>query len=272
MRRRWPAKLANARRRLTTEPPPVLNHPHRRASEIVSLEWANVQFARSCTTLSRLHLMVHVIVAVFAVFGAVWTLAIWLVGGFTVDLFGITIRANDPFRPLAFAALAIAAYFADTRTLNLRRLVTPLAILIALCPAVAGMARNSWTAGGADQYAYVSQADLWLQGDLTVPVPLAATAPWPEAMWTFHAARISSGRVGTGDRAGYGAGASADDGRRESHRRSLRDVSRHAAQRCAARVDDVRDRPAHRVRHRSDLPRRGSWPRARRCWPCWSRR
>ena len=129
--------------------------------------------------------MVHVIVAGFAVLGAVWTLAIWLVGGFTVDLFGLTIRANDPFRPLAFAALAIAAYLATRGPLNLRRLVTPLAIVISLCPAVAGIARNSWTASGADQYAYVSQADLWLQGDLTVLVPLAATAPWPEATWSF---------------------------------------------------------------------------------------
>ena len=68
---------------------------------------------------------------------------------------------------------------------NVRRLTVLVAILLALCPAIAGIARNSWTAGGADQYAYVSQADLWLQRDLTVPVPLAATAPWPEAVWTF---------------------------------------------------------------------------------------
>ena len=31
----------------------------------------------------------------------------------------------------------------------------------------------------------MSQADLWLNGDLTVPIPLAATAPWPEALLTF---------------------------------------------------------------------------------------
>ena len=47
------------------------------------------------------------------------------------------------------------------------------------------MARNSWTAGGADSYAYVSQAELWLSGNLTVPVPLAASAPWPNAVSTF---------------------------------------------------------------------------------------
>ena len=129
--------------------------------------------------------MVHAIVAVIAVFGALWTLAIWLVGGFTIALPGITIRAHDPFRPLAFTAVLIGVYVATRGPLNLRRLVTPLVILIGLCPAVAGIARNSWTANGADQYAYVSQADLWLLGNLIVPVPLAATAPWPDATWSF---------------------------------------------------------------------------------------
>lgn len=129
--------------------------------------------------------MFHVIVAVFAAFGALWTLVTWLVGGFTVGLWGITIRANDPFRPLAFTVVAVAIYLATRGPLNLRRLVTPVALVIALCPAIVGIARNSWTASGADQYAYVSQADLWLERNLTVPVPLAATAPWPDAVWSF---------------------------------------------------------------------------------------
>jgi hypothetical protein len=129
--------------------------------------------------------MVQVIVAVIGAFAAIWTLAIWLVGGFTRSLWGITIRANDPFRPLALTALAIGAYLALRGPVNVRRLVVPLAVLISICPAVAGIARNSWTAGGADQYAYVSQADLWLQRNLVVAVPLAATAPWPEAVWSF---------------------------------------------------------------------------------------
>ena len=129
--------------------------------------------------------MVHVIVAVLAAFGAFWTLAIWLVGGFTIALLGITIRAHDPLRPLAFTALAMSAYIATRGPISVRRLAVPLAVLVSLCPAVAGVARNSWATNGADQYAYVSQADLWLQGDLTVPVPLAATAPWPEAVWSF---------------------------------------------------------------------------------------
>ncbi len=129
--------------------------------------------------------MIHVIVAVFAALGTLWALAIWLVGGFTIALPGVTIQSHDPLRPLALGAIASAIYLATRGPLNVSRLSTPLAILLALCPAIAGIARNSWTAGGADQHAYVSQADLWLQGNLTVDVPLAATAPWPEAVLTF---------------------------------------------------------------------------------------
>jgi len=129
--------------------------------------------------------MIHVIVAVFAVFGTLWAIAVWIVGGFTIAVAGIAIQSHDPFRPLALAAVAAIVYFSIRGPLNARRLTMPLAVLLALCPAVAGIARNSWTAGGADQYAYVSQADLWLNGNLTVPIPLAATAPWPEASLTF---------------------------------------------------------------------------------------
>ena len=129
--------------------------------------------------------MIHVIVAVFAVFGTLWALAVWIVGGFTIALAGVTIHSHDPFRPLTIAMVAAIVYLATRGPFNARRLTMPLAVLLALCPAVAGIARNSWTAGGADQYAYVSQADLWLNGDLTVPIPLAAAAPWPEALLTF---------------------------------------------------------------------------------------
>jgi len=129
--------------------------------------------------------MIPVIVAVFAVFGILWALAILLVGGFTIALAGVAIQSHDPLRPLALGGIAAAVYLVMRWPLNVRRLTPPLAILLAVSPAIAGIARNSWTAGGADQYAYVSQADLWLQRNLTVQVPLAATAPWPEAVLTF---------------------------------------------------------------------------------------
>ena len=44
---------------------------------------------------------------------------------------------------------------------------------------------NSWTASAADAYAYVSQADLWLEGRQRVAMPIAGTAPWPNALETL---------------------------------------------------------------------------------------
>jgi hypothetical protein len=132
--------------------------------------------------------MIPVIVAVIAALGTLWALAIWLVGGFTIIVAGITVQSHDPLRPLALGAMGAVVYVAmrgPALVRDVRPFALPLAIVLALCPAVAGIARNSWTAGGADQYAYVSQADLWLQRDLTIEVPLATAAPWPEAVLTF---------------------------------------------------------------------------------------
>jgi len=59
------------------------------------------------------------------------------------------------------------------------------AIALALVTTGVSLALNSWTASGPDSFAYVSQAALWRSGTLEMPVPLAATAPWPEATTTF---------------------------------------------------------------------------------------
>lgn len=135
--------------------------------------------------------LVYVIVAVIAVFAALWALTIWLVGGFTVAVAGVTVQSHDPARPLVLALIATALYVVirgpgQLRNVrDVRGVATSLALLIALCPAIAGIARNSWSAGGADSHAYVSQAELWLASQLRVPVTLAAGAPWPDAVHTF---------------------------------------------------------------------------------------
>jgi hypothetical protein len=49
----------------------------------------------------------------------------------------------------------------------------------------AGLRWGTFTASGADAYGYVSQASLWLRGDLVVEQPLAREVPWPDADWTF---------------------------------------------------------------------------------------
>src|SRR4051812_14395894 len=40
-------------------------------------------------------------------------------------------------------------------------------------------------AAGSDAYGYVSEADLWLRGDLHIDQSFGATVPWPMARWTF---------------------------------------------------------------------------------------
>ena len=129
------------------------------------------------------------VAACLAIVAAVWALLIWLLGGVRTS-FG---TASSPWRALLVAAAAAVAYAAITGPSEVRRdigrhsrrFITPLALMLALAPAIAGLARNSWTAGGADAYAYVSQADLWLHSRLKIPVPIASFAPWPNAIWTF---------------------------------------------------------------------------------------
>ena len=114
-----------------------------------------------------------------------WAVAVWIAGGFAIVLPGMTIQSHDPLRPLAAGALAAIVYAVTRGPFNPHRLGVPLAVLLSLCAAATGIARNSWTAGGSDSFAYVSQADLWLKRSLSVPVPLASTVPWPDAVWTF---------------------------------------------------------------------------------------
>jgi hypothetical protein len=49
----------------------------------------------------------------------------------------------------------------------------------------AGLTWSTRVAAGADAYGYVSQADLWLRGDLHIDQSFGATVPWPMARWTF---------------------------------------------------------------------------------------
>ena len=49
----------------------------------------------------------------------------------------------------------------------------------------AAVARAGRAVGGADEYGYLSQAELWLKGDLTIEQPFVRRLPWRLARWTF---------------------------------------------------------------------------------------
>ena len=57
--------------------------------------------------------------------------------------------------------------------------------LSALWVGGAGWWWGTRSAGSADAHGYISQAALWLDRDLIVPVPMATTVPWDDAEWTF---------------------------------------------------------------------------------------
>jgi len=137
----------------------------------------------------RLKPIVRACAFTLAVIAGAVALLVFLVGGIRTSI----LVANDPLRPLIVSAAAALLWvglsgITDARKAvrrNRSRCLLALAIIISVSPALAGLARNSWTAGGADSYAYVSQTDRWLHFRLKTRVGIAASAPWPRAIWSF---------------------------------------------------------------------------------------
>src|SRR5262245_52878806 len=127
---------------------------------------------------------------------AAWSAALALFGGFKGRVFGILIRSNEPGRVFLIACVALAGYFiaggriprqtirrlgsgvsrlvqalnrTSSRTVQaLARRPGLVAAALAFALAITAMAGSTRIAGGADAYGYVSQADLWLAGDLVI--------------------------------------------------------------------------------------------------------
>jgi hypothetical protein len=128
-----------------------------------------------------------------------WILWLLAFGGFDFRLFGLRIRSNNPQRVVIITLVALAGFFLAGGTIPLARLVVRLrgaavgianrpgwvACAIAIASAVAAGTGSTRIAGGSDAYGYVSQADLWLRGDLKVRQPWVKDVPWPDAKWTF---------------------------------------------------------------------------------------
>src|SRR5262249_53717998 len=123
------------------------------------------------------------------------------------------IRSNNPDRALVIACIALVGYVVAGGRIPRetgRRLASAgaggvhaggsggaggvhalvrraglVAAALALTLAFTAMAWSTRIAGGADAYGYVSQADLWLAGDLVIQQPWVAEVPWPNAEWSF---------------------------------------------------------------------------------------
>ena len=65
----------------------------------------------------------------------------------------------------------------------MNRLPLALALLLAGAVVVVGFHWNTRVGGGSDSYGYVSQADMWLSGRLTINQPWAAAVALPQSEW-----------------------------------------------------------------------------------------
>ena len=61
------------------------------------------------------------------------------------------------------------------------RMARAIALLAALTALAVGIRWGTFAVGGSDSYGYVSQAEMWAQGRMTVLEPRALSMPWPNA-------------------------------------------------------------------------------------------
>jgi hypothetical protein len=127
--------------------------------------------------------------------------ALWLIvfGGFDVTVFGLRIRSNDPWRLVLLAGLASLGFLLAGGDIPLAALTTRfrawaaalarrpgwIAAGVATLSVVMAAAGSTRIGGGSDAYGYVSQAELWLDGDLKIEQPWVSQVPWPNNDWTF---------------------------------------------------------------------------------------
>jgi hypothetical protein len=116
-------------------------------------------------------------------------------GGFRTHVFGLPLSVRGASRPalvalvLGIAALHLLDAWRSRRWAAIATRLHHAPPIVALVAAVAflitGVIYGTKAAGGSDVYGYVSQAMLWLRGDLIVPQPFIADFPWPNAAWSF---------------------------------------------------------------------------------------
>ncbi len=124
----------------------------------------------------------------------IWALILAFYSGFDFNVGGLRITTNEPLRPLILAGLALLVFTLTNGVERTHALWMAQAgrvrdgVVAAVLTAgvvYAGIAHNTAVASGPDQYGYVSQADLWLTGELHVPQPWAEHVPWPTKRWSF---------------------------------------------------------------------------------------
>jgi Oligosaccharyl transferase STT3, N-terminal len=123
------------------------------------------------------------LVALIALAVAIWDVTI---GGFYFTVLGLRVSSWESYKPfrIGLVALLAAAWLHDraasptgTTWHRLGRSTSVIAAAAGLLAITVAIRYGMFTAGGADNYGYVSQAMLWATGRAVAPDPLAALEP-----------------------------------------------------------------------------------------------
>ena len=133
---------------------------------------------------------------VLVILALAWSLIALATGGVGWMIGPLRVSSRQPFRPALLGVIGALVYAwrfpraemdADGRWLLgwLRRSALVIAPLVIVLGLWAGIYYGSFAAGGSDSYGYLSQAPLWLHGDLHIKQPWVAQMTWPQREWTF---------------------------------------------------------------------------------------
>ena len=206
---------------------------------------------------------------------ATWAGVVWLTGGFVFAVGGVRVSSRSAARPAVLAILFLAAALRGQSAEQRRRLVArarqrgdryspAAAAVLAMAVAATSAVFGAHVAGGADASGYISQSHLWANGRVTVNAPHLVSADWPARGWLVaplgYAPSHAAGELGPTYAPGLpwlmAAGAAV-----------MGEAGRYIwTPLCVGLLAwgtfllARRDAPPL-----VDLPRRCSWPRARRC-------
>lgn len=126
---------------------------------------------------------------------AVSAVLVMSTGGFRTELWALRLSMRSPWPSVgvclgaALMSLLLAPGTFGGRVTSLvlwvRRRAAGFALAAVAATLLAGLAHGSAVPSGADASGYLGQAHLWRRGELRVPVPAIAEAPWPNAAWTY---------------------------------------------------------------------------------------
>ena len=122
-----------------------------------------------------------------------WSAVISVSGGIILNTSWGRVSSRNPVNPFVIGALALMCYVvafrqhtgADIRRVSAILGPRTLASLLAVTALLIGIRWGTFVASGSDASGYISQADMWLRGELTTLAPeWARDAPWQDAAWS----------------------------------------------------------------------------------------